>query len=1072
MSKETKSNDFPKDLKFKVNKKIAQLTKVIYQLHTQHADRDDEASQISRRYEAEMATVISDATQRIAAFKTMLDSTNEQNRTEELLQSLTDKHEKEKNQFLAEFDQFKKNSQEKVLQIQTNHSDQISKFNSDLLKLKNQWDNSVSKSQSEITRLSSQVNDLKAHNSLLTNQLSDMQQALTEASSSSESTIKLIASQEKERFEKERQRFVHEHNEKYNTMLARFTEEIDHLEEENRRKDSELQESQRKSSENLIEISKLTEILEKSTEDINLLKKQLIDATSSSSSSLADLNSSLELKKLEVNDLRSKIGVLTADNQGLVQNLNNYERQCKELSQDNESLRSNFIEKSRELDDISEKFNQNLQEKDENITLLKSDLDALTSKFENISAKYSNLKSESEGYFNDINILKETLSKNTLIVNDLQSKMMKLENEKRELSDKLSNQSRLIAQLESGDQNAAQTITDLKGKVVELESKITDYENTIKSLQSKEAQNSAEITRLGQKVQDLSSINDSLSSNLQQRIDNENKLKRELENFTEINASVFKDLEAQNSEFSVKISRLETDLQNETQNRIKFENLYNSLQETNQIHKSKLIALEKELTGSSVTTMDQKILIGKLQGNISNLEQQLKKSKEEISNLSTTINQMKERHINELNQLNKHHDDVMKEESIKYDEQTRYFNQKLMDEKINFESKLNARIDEINANSNNNLSKLQQEVDMLNKILHSMKDEKTQLQLSFSSKERDLMAASDKIMKEFENNCQAKINEIETQCNEKISEFEKQCINKVNEITEKKDKEIQKLKDLFGEQIRAIEISHKANLEAQRVEFEKELKNQLTSQKQKLTEEFNKEKADMEAQHEEVMKKKKQEYKEVVEQHKQKYISLEQKYGKGKRKIDDLENTITTLNNQIDSLKQELSNSELRFNNAVEEELKRHSKLMEFHEERHKTEISALVEQYNDRIRRLQDELGGAQFQSDSKIEELQREIRSWEERFIRREPRQEDLDMISDLQSKLIAKERDLSKAIQEMQFFKMELINREEGYNKVFNRNPNVGVVNPLSVSTSRNNKSSLPPLTRASSSNSMRR
>jgi len=31
-------------------------------------------------------------------------------------------------------------------------------------------------------------------------------------------------------------------------------------------------------------------------------------------------------------------------------------------------------------------------------------------------------------------------------------------------------------------------------------------------------------------------------------------------------------------------------------------------------------------------------------------------------------------------------------------------------------------------------------------------------------------------------------------------------------------------------------------------------------------------------------------------------------------------------------------------------------------------------------------------------------------------------------------------------MKFYKLELINREESYNNMFGRNPNVGVMNPL--------------------------
>lgn len=31
-------------------------------------------------------------------------------------------------------------------------------------------------------------------------------------------------------------------------------------------------------------------------------------------------------------------------------------------------------------------------------------------------------------------------------------------------------------------------------------------------------------------------------------------------------------------------------------------------------------------------------------------------------------------------------------------------------------------------------------------------------------------------------------------------------------------------------------------------------------------------------------------------------------------------------------------------------------------------------------------------------------------------------------------------------MKFFKLELINRENNYDKIFNANPNVGIMNPL--------------------------
>ena len=38
-------------------------------------------------------------------------------------------------------------------------------------------------------------------------------------------------------------------------------------------------------------------------------------------------------------------------------------------------------------------------------------------------------------------------------------------------------------------------------------------------------------------------------------------------------------------------------------------------------------------------------------------------------------------------------------------------------------------------------------------------------------------------------------------------------------------------------------------------------------------------------------------------------------------------------------------------------------------------------------------------------------------------------------------------------MKFYKLELINREESYNNMFGRNPNVGVMNPLVAGKGKN-------------------
>lgn len=69
------------------------------------------------------------------------------------------------------------------------------------------------------------------------------------------------------------------------------------------------------------------------------------------------------------------------------------------------------------------------------------------------------------------------------------------------------------------------------------------------------------------------------------------------------------------------------------------------------------------------------------------------------------------------------------------------------------------------------------------------------------------------------------------------------------------------------------------------------------------------------------------------------------------------------------------------------------------------------------------------------------------QELYENRPSRPEDLEMIRQLQEEIVQKDNLLKKAAEDMKFYKLELINREDSFNKMFGTNPNVGVLNPLS-------------------------
>lgn len=82
----------------------------------------------------------------------------------------------------------------------------------------------------------------------------------------------------------------------------------------------------------------------------------------------------------------------------------------------------------------------------------------------------------------------------------------------------------------------------------------------------------------------------------------------------------------------------------------------------------------------------------------------------------------------------------------------------------------------------------------------------------------------------------------------------------------------------------------------------------------------------------------------------------------------------------------------------------------------------------------------------DQEKENLEIKYNELNQLFEQRPSRPEDLELIQQLQQDNVIKEEELRKAVENLKFFKLELLNREDNFNRLFNANPNVGVLNPL--------------------------
>nr|XP_054766434.1 protein FAM184A-like [Lytechinus pictus] len=170
------------------------------------------------------------------------------------------------------------------------------------------------------------------------------------------------------------------------------------------------------------------------------------------------------------------------------------------------------------------------------------------------------------------------------------------------------------------------------------------------------------------------------------------------------------------------------------------------------------------------------------------------------------------------------------------------------------------------------------------------------------------------------------------------------------------------------------------------------------------------------------------------------------------RHLDSKEGQIRDLKTQLEKVRKEIDFKVQEVqkikSEAVAHLRKREQALLKTHQDNldkaaaeHLRETQSMLSEFNKAQDLLKD-----------KISALQIMLEEAEERYQSRSSRPEDIQQIARLRDMIAEKEQAVKKLIDDKRFFQMELINRETNFNKVFNANPNIGVLNPLSTKKKR--------------------
>jgi len=115
-----------------------------------------------------------------------------------------------------------------------------------------------------------------------------------------------------------------------------------------------------------------------------------------------------------------------------------------------------------------------------------------------------------------------------------------------------------------------------------------------------------------------------------------------------------------------------------------------------------------------------------------------------------------------------------------------------------------------------------------------------------------------------------------------------------------------------------------------------------------------------------------------------------------------------------------------------------------------KHERDGLIKEHLEAMAQMQRDLNSTTQLMEERYRELEGKYLELQDMYDNRPSKEEDLALIKHLQEEVTEKDAALKKAFEDMKFYKLELINREENYNKLFGAKPTVGVFNPLANKT----------------------
>ncbi|KAA0710964.1 Protein FAM184A [Triplophysa tibetana] len=1022
------SMEYTQDLHLKMSKKIAQLTKVIYALNTKNDEHEDAIQSLKEAHDDEVQHILTETREKILQYKSKIGDEADLKRRLQSLEESVELHEHMKRQALAEFEMYRQRMEDTQLCTEAQHTQRVVSMSREVEEMRHEFEEKL-RSFSQVQAQFEQEKrralvDLKSCHQQEVEELLESQENQSASSNLEQEKLadlhrtELESLMERvEELTQDKVRLVEEYDAKLSKAQAFYERELEAM-----------RRTQQLTTENLL-AWKRTEVE---------LRKEFQVQEGALQRTLCKLRAELHRAQEVARESRDKTNRLQASLNNAEVTIKELHKQLEEVIQDGEIWVMQLKDTEYELDGSRDRVQQQANE----ILHKASQIGSLQATQMSHEATIRDLGSEQ-------NRLKEKILQLEEEREGLQKQMHTLEEQQHQ---KILN---LEKSLREEEQNYEMELARVRAKYEEETSRLKEsHTDSLEELQEKHSiqQENARNAAEREKSQLLNEMRQQFEIRCMSLEEQRNHLQQQLETIRE-------ELTTKLNMANQEVAHLK-DLVKETE-----ENLDSAESHISCLKDSQ----EKLLIELDVTRARMRETSNLLTDLQEEIETQKQQHEARIIAVKTEEKQKMDKITEELDL--KWTDALRAELKGMREELTAEYQAEKQGALTQISQQRDLEMMAARESWQRKVEDLLEQISLLKKSLElqmsQSKNALQQLQAQFSQEREHLAQQLQELSMEHQHR-ECRLQEVHC-CALQDMEDAQQMELREDRMKQEQREELHALRDAHRQTLEILRQQSEQELQTLRFELEDEGKAMLASLRSELNHLHATAIEHLRQVHMKENKAAKRDLDDTIErckEHEQdlfgRMSDLQQEVNCRKNRIADLDHEIHTLNETISTLTKELElkgKEVLRVRSEANIHIRAHEQDLSKRLER---EIEELNATHNRETQIMLSDFNKAQELLKDKISALQILLEGTEDKFRNRESRPEDLQVIADLREMVCERESLVKKLVDDKKFYQLELVNREPGFNKVFNTNPNVGVINPLIKHKSRkpaNNLASSP-------------